>query len=440
MTFLAPAFLWAGLAAGVIVTGLHFLVTRPPPLYPLPTARFIPRSSVVVTTFERRPEDLPLLLARVLALLLLGAAFARPILASHRREIARVVVADYSRAVGDITEVRDSVGAMLGAADALVVFDSAARLVDNKRQDSIARLVRSGAPGSLSAALIVALRAASHLSLRADSIELAVVSPLAAEEVDAATALIRAQWPGRIRFIHIAARPDTADAFRGLIVRAPATDPIAIAARLLGPAGRGSNVRVVRDSGTVADSLWAEAGGVLLRWPATAGPPGWVARTPEDTSGAVIAGDAVMVFPFVRHWVAAAGGRVIARWVDGEPAAVERVLGRGCVRDLGMTVPSRGDVMLRPEFADLLRRLAGPCGGGGSITPLADSVRIMLAGAGALAAGSRVARPEDLTTPLVPWLLAAALALLLVEQGWRRRPKAGPERLAAQPLGTGVLP
>ncbi len=57
MMFLAPLFLVAAFAAAGVVVALHFLVTRPPPLVPLPTARFIPPASVIVTSLTRRPES-----------------------------------------------------------------------------------------------------------------------------------------------------------------------------------------------------------------------------------------------------------------------------------------------------------------------------------------------------------------------------------------------
>jgi hypothetical protein len=148
-----------------------------------------------------------------------------------------------------------------------------------------------------------------------------------------------------------------------------------------------------------------------------------VARVSADTAGAVIAGEAALVYPLARRWrtdSAARATRVAARWVDGAPAAVERTVGSGCIRDVAIDVPTRGDVMLRPAFGQLVRALVSPCAttAGGLA---ADSATVAsLAGAGALAAHDAIRAPDTLATPLVPWLLAAAIALVLLELLVRR--------------------
>ena len=86
--------------------------------------------------------------------------------------------------------------------DALFAFDSAAHdLRGDPRVLSFRSGTSIGVPsrGSLSAALAAAMRAASSLRGDADSVELVLISPFAAEEFDAATSAIRAAWPGRIR-------------------------------------------------------------------------------------------------------------------------------------------------------------------------------------------------------------------------------------------------
>ena len=100
MTFLAPMFFYMALGVAAGAVALHFIVTRQPTSSPLPTVRFVPPSAVRVTTVSPVPEDLPLLLVRVLAVLCIGAALARPVLVPHRRPVARVVLADVSRAIG----------------------------------------------------------------------------------------------------------------------------------------------------------------------------------------------------------------------------------------------------------------------------------------------------------------------------------------------------
>ena len=424
MNFLAPIFFYAalGVAAGAIA--LHFIVTRQPTSSPLPTVRFVPTSAVRVTTVAPVPEDLLLLLVRVLAVLLIGAALARPVIVPHRRPLARVVLADVSRAVGPIDMIRDSARALLGTGDVLVVFDSSARVIRSGATDSASKLARTTRTGRLSPALIAGLRAASTIRDGADSIEMAIISPMRAAEIDGATQAIRALWPGRIRVVHIAGAADSLAPPAGVQVRADADDPIALATAVAGLAESDSVVRVVRGAVSAEDSVWASGGRrTLVRWPVSAAPTGWVARTTPDTSGAVIAGEAALVTPLERRWrldSTIAVTRVAARWVDGAPAAVERTIGQGCIRDVAITVPSRGDLPLRATFGRFVRALVAPCeavSGG----PAADSGALSaLAGNGPLASHDAVRPPENVSTPLVPWLLAAAILLVLLELFVRR--------------------
>ncbi|HEX7120602.1 MAG TPA: BatA domain-containing protein [Longimicrobiales bacterium] len=439
MTLLAPLFLYVALAVAAATVALHFIVTRQPPSSPLPTARFAPRSSVRVTTISR-PEDLLLLLVRASTVLLVGLAFARPVLIPERRAVARVVLADVSRGVAAIEEVRDSARSLLGERDALVVFDSAARVVRGGAADSAARLERAERDGRLSPALIAALRTAAELRAEADSIEIAIVSPFRASEVDGATQAIRALWPGRVRLMPVAAGGESSAPAPGVDVRGAPDDGVAIAARLAGLPAADPTVRVVRGEATAGDSAWAAAGRrALVRWPAGGAPPGWRARATTDTAGAVVAGEAVLVYPLERRWEPdpdAAGARVAARWVDGAPAAVERAVGAGCIRDVAIPVPERGDVVLRPAFGQLLRALAAPCRATAGAAGLGVEALRALAGDGPLASREQVAPPDAVATPLVPWLLAAALALALAELRLRRRaatPTRGVEEEEAPP-------
>lgn len=422
MTFLAPIFFYVALGVAAGAVALHFIVTRQPTSSALPTVRFVPISAVRVTTVAPVPEDLPLLLVRVLAVLLLGAALARPVLVPTRKSVVRFVLADVSRAVGSIVSVRDSARTLLGPGDMLVVFDSSARLVRGRAADSAARLERSSRGGRLSPALITAFRAASAGRETADSIEIDVVSPLRASELDGATEAIRALWPGRIRIIRVSASADSLALPPGIDLRADRGDPMVIATAGIPPSS--ASVRVLRGEPTAADSAWSSSGRhTLVRWPADGAPPGWIARTPPDTVGAVIAGEAAVVTPFERKWrldSAARITRVAARWVDGAPAAVERAVGGGCIRDVAVGVSPRGDLVLRRSFGRLVQALVAPCETiAGSLA--ADSGAIAsLAGTGRLAAHDAIAAPSAVDTPLVPWLLAAALALALLELLVRR--------------------
>lgn len=388
MTFLLPGFLWAAAAVSLGVIALHFLVTRQPKSDLLPTVRFFPDVPARSTTVAIRPSDLLLLLARVLTIMLIGAAFAQPQRKPRHAAVARVVAVDVSRAVRAPAELADSTRKYTADAAAVVWFDSAAsEIAPGAAGDSLAALTAGARPqrrGALSSALIAMLRAASRVREQGDSLELVVVSPFAEEERDGATAQVRALFPGHLRAVQVAAASDSV-----------ATQP----PRLEWP-----------DSGVVA---------------------GWTARPAPDTVGAVRVGDAVMVYPFVRRWRWAADGpavRVSARWVDGEPAAVETVDGGQCARSVGFALPSGGDAILRPDYARLVDALHAPCGGMQHLRPMPPEALSALEGPATLAPASAVKSRVTRMTPLVPWLLGGALLLVLFELAVRRWSGSGTER------------
>ena len=283
MTWLTPGFLIAAAAAAAVVVGLHFIASRLPPSASLPTARFVPLGPATIVAAAKTPRDVGLLAWRVAAVLLAGAAFARPRVEPTRVAERRVVLADRSREVADVAEVRDSVRRLLRPGDLLVVFDSVARVVP---ADSVETLARSPAPGALSTALIAARRAAAEWHEGGDSIDLELVSPLTTAEADAATPAIRALWPGRLGVVRVALRPDPAGPML-VTLRAAGDDPLSATAALRTAhqahhAGDASSdaaaVRLVRDGATAADSAWTRDGHgrVLIVWPAipaTRAPP-----------------------------------------------------------------------------------------------------------------------------------------------------------------------
>ena len=95
MSFLFPAFLLGGLAIAVPIV-LHFLRRDIAPPVPFTAVRLL-RKSPVARSKRRRLRDLLLLAARVIALLLLAAAFARPYVAGATRGSSlRIVAIDRS--------------------------------------------------------------------------------------------------------------------------------------------------------------------------------------------------------------------------------------------------------------------------------------------------------------------------------------------------------
>jgi hypothetical protein len=439
MSLLAPAFLIAAGTIAAAVVALHFIVTREPRTAPLPTARFAPDLPVHARSRALHLQDLLLLLLRVLFILTVGAALAQPVILPPRRDSARIVLVDRSRAVADRAELLDSARVLLRDGDALVLFADSAFTVREGFGDTLASLQLSPHGGRISAALVQALRTASVMRDAADSIQLVLLSPLAREELDAASDSVRLLWPGALRLVRVSARLDTATA-SSVQLEGAADDPLQFALRSTATFPARDTVRVVRGSLTASDSAWVEAndGRTLVHWPAQpfegdapALSPIWRALATHDTVGAVAAGEAVVVAPFERYAAFAArtdsAVRVVARWVDGEPAATESAAGRGCIRTVTVPVPARGDLVLTPRFARFTAAMVRSCGAGNddvdAITPASVSrtAALGLAARPALVPHESIAPPERTPQPLVPWLFAAALVFALFALLVRRR-------------------
>ncbi|MEX0908741.1 MAG: BatA domain-containing protein, partial [Gemmatimonadaceae bacterium] len=204
LSFFAPGYLLAALAAAGALVAAHFIVRRQPRAMTLPTARFVPDAPVLTTGWHRRPSDLAVLALRVLCVLLAGLALAGPYLRERAGGSARLILADRSRAVADSAELRDSIAAMRADDDVVIEYGAG-----------------SSERGSLSAGLVAATRAASRFRGGADSVELVIVSSFAAEELDAATALVRREWPGRARLVRVAAPTMTDSVRRPALVSEP---------------------------------------------------------------------------------------------------------------------------------------------------------------------------------------------------------------------------
>jgi hypothetical protein len=413
MSWLLPSALGIAGIAAVVAVALHFIARSRPVAETLPTARFVPDRPVYARTRSIALTDLLLLLLRIAAIAIIGIAVAGPMF-TPAGKVVRIVVADRSRAVGNIAEVRDSVRALLRAGDVLVAFDSTATYgVGAVTADW---LRATNARGSLSAALAAAVRAGVVVAPRADSIELVLVSPLAAEEVDEATARLRAMWPGRIRLARVGASAGPPASTR-IEVRAAANDAVQ-AGLALGRAPTG-NVRVVRGTATAQDSAWAaEAGHVLVHWPASANDAAWPRRDSIDAIGGVAAGGATLVARFPRVWVL--DGRAVARWSDGELAAVERAIGGGCIRDVGVLLDPASDLTLREPFRGFAAALLEPCGGVRSSQSADSSTLSRLAGAGPFARGASLRDHTAESSGWTPWLLVFGAALLILEMSVRR--------------------
>ena len=270
--------------------------------------------------------------------------------------------------------------------------------------------------GSLSAALVIAVREAHARRDEADSLAIVLVSPLVREEFDAATGAVRATWPGGIDIRQVAAAADTVRT-AALALRAAAADPLHATLSLAGIARRdAAPLRLVRDSRlAAADSAWAvSAGRVLVHWPATT-------AAPTDTIGGIATAGTVLIASFARP-VGPRLGEPVAWWADGRVAATERRIGSGCLREVAVPVTPVGDLALRERTRDLLRALTRPCGVTRDLRPADSELVRMVAGSAPRSLAARRLPPRiESGRAAAPWLLLLALMLLVAEQWVRRR-------------------
>jgi hypothetical protein len=255
---------------------------------------------------------------------------------------------------------------------------------------------------------------------RVDSVELVIVSPLMDEEYDAATDSIRKLWPGRARVIRTGARIDSVRAPSPIEIRTSGEDALLVSASLANKARGLSGARLIRSATLTADdSSWiSSTGRPVVIWPSSERPPYSVPFPPPSVSGGVVADQARVVAAFNRRWKFPAdsvrSARVVARWADGEPAAIETRMASGCIRSVAIPVVPIGDLVIRPEFVSLVNAIAAPCGGVTSANSLGETAVASLTGSGPLAAGKDFAPRQDIPSPLAPWLLGLALAAALV--------------------------
>jgi hypothetical protein len=150
-----------------------------------------------------------------------------------------------------------------------------------------------------------------------------------------------------------------------------------------------------------------------------------------------MAGEAIVVSAFEREWSFPAdslrGAEVIARWVDGEAAAIEKPDGAGCVRSVTIRVIPVGDFVIRRDFVRLVASLARPCSQITSLAPADPAAVAILEGKGGLAPREAFQPLSDARSELALWLFALALAAAIGELFVRRRGKA------ASALGAGEM-
>ncbi|HYC52900.1 MAG TPA: BatA domain-containing protein [Gemmatimonadaceae bacterium] len=445
MSFAAP--LWLAVA-GMVAAGLviaHLISTSVPQRDPFPTARFVPQGAPLTVLRTQRLTDVVLLLLRLLAIAMLGLALAGAQVS--RDAPTRVVLADVSRAVASASEVSDSVRA-LGDVPMLFAYDSVAHRVDIDSLTQLATRESVTSKASLSAALVAAHRSLSAITEGRTETELVIVSPLAREQVDSATASLVALWEGPVRVVRVAAAGsrsmDTAGDEPSALglrpaaveIRAVGDDPVgatlgsAVArtdapeatAERREPSAEGSQrraaARIVRTEPTSADSAWARRGGTLVLWPANIADSHLERRATSDTARGIAAESDVVIGDFARTHEPRAGAMMVA-WLDGSAAATEAALGAGCIRDVAIPVDPVGDVALRQNFRAIVRRLVQPCGGERDFTALSDSALGLPRSASSLASPAMTGRA--IVSREFLWFALAAVGFLVAEHVVRRR-------------------
>ena len=113
-------------------------------------------------------------------------------------------------------------------------------------------------------------------------------------------------------------------------------------------------------------------------------------------------------------------GSTVARWADGEPAAVEHRVGNGCIRDVGVLLDDASDVTLRTPFRAFARALVAPCGGVRDTRPPDDATLHALAGRGGLAPAEAFRAGIMTSSRWTPWLLLVSAMLLIAEWAVRK--------------------
>ncbi len=345
ITVANPWALGVGAVAVVLMSLLHLLSWQRPQPSDLPTARFVPAVSPRAKWRQVSPSDPWVWLMRLLALSAISLAVAGPVVRVPRDDLARVIVADVSRGVAELQEVRDSVAALAQAVGTsrLVAFDSAAHVV---MADSL-RL--APVRGDLAAGLVRGVREAQELARRHQQVEIVVVSPVVRETQTAGLGGIAESWPGRItlRRVRAASPPGSANLTRGSF---PSIDsPVGAALAVSGLHGL-LGVTVASFGMTAADSVFARDGGLVIDWSSIA---------PDTTTRALTNGSRSAIGPWGRDTVPA--GEVVLWWADGQPAATQRAFGDGCVRTVGIGLPNHGDFVVRQSLAEVMRTLGSPC-------------------------------------------------------------------------------
>lgn len=346
-------------AVGVVL--LHFLSVQQPRVLSLPTTRFVPEHEAQAVSRQAKPSDLLLLALRVLALLAAGAALAGVRCGRAGARVVHLVAIDASRRADSAAVLRR-----------VAVWRADAAIADDVRPTPMWVRGLHDDPGAAIAAAIRTAAAAAQQNPALAELSLSVMMP-ATVRSRAGWDAWRGQWPGTIGVLAAAVLPRAA----GLTVRVvgvASTEDDAVVASVLARGwtprdGDDADVTVVRSRALDLGEVFGGVGDtstIVVHWPVDGAPRGWQARVPADSVGAVAAAGVALVSRYGRASSAPAVSdsvMALAWWGDGPPAAVERIRGNSCVREVGIAIPGGSDLLLSPSADGLLEALRTPCGG-----------------------------------------------------------------------------
>ena len=412
MNFLAPGWILVAGVASAVVVAIHLISWRLPRVTPLPTARFVPDEPARRAARTVRLTDLALLALRVAILMAGGLALARPVFRSKPGGTARVIAVERT---ADTTSLRRDLASFPEADRTVhVVFDTTARVVGDEAA-ALAAAKDSNTIASLSVGLLAAIREARVLARNYETVDVALVSAFDQQAFDAATTGVRATWPDSIQIVQ---RPLAVVSERATRVEIAGDDddPVVAGIRLAEANGfvEGSSI-VRRAIITTTDSAIAVTGVAFVVWPRLA--------ADSQLVDGIHAGEATAIGHFIRSHLSDSG-RVVARWADGEPAAVERPVGAGCVRTIGFDVPDVGDFTITPGFQRLAAALLAPCGSRHAGRLAADSLIAAIANPPAQPSAFALPDERGSANRLAAALMVLAVLLSTIELVVRRRTPA----------------
>lgn len=410
MTFLSPGWILVAGVASAIAAAIHLISWQMPRAVSLPTARFVPDEPARRAARTIRPSDLALLALRIAILMSAGLALARPVFRVTPSGTAQVIAVERS---ADTSAIRERL-ATVPRRDrtVFVLFDTTVRVTTD---ESVARAVvmDSGATPSLSVGLLAAIREARVLAPDFERVGITLLSTFDQRAFDAATAGVRAMWADSITVVRLPLATPVEPVVR-VDIAGEADDPVVAGIRLAEANGllRGS-ARVNRYAPSADDSAVAADGAVAVVWPRTL-------RGDSQRVDGVHAGGATALGHFIKSTVTDSG-IVVARWVDGDVAALERPVGRGCIRTVGFDLPDVGDFTLSPGFQRLAAELLAPCGGKASGRVAPDSLIAIVANAPRQPVPGRVPDESGNANRMASVLMMLAVLLSIGEFMIRRR-------------------